>query len=148
MTRIKSSMHDSNILDNTYLRKHDYETDLITKYVLCGSHREDERRRRDEDGPSNGVQQPALQTTVRRSTRLGRRTSRGEEYMQSRLALPKNLIRPLSVQDHKSEWFRRPALPFAGARRRSGWSNYEGGAAARRGKTQTRLYLVLVEADG
>ena len=48
--------------------KHDYETDLITKYVLCESRREDERCRRDEDGPSNGAQQPALQTTVRRSS--------------------------------------------------------------------------------
>src|SRR6185312_1547571 len=40
---------------------------------------------------------------------------------QSRRALPKNLIRPLPVQDPKGERFRRPALPFAGARRRSGW---------------------------
>ena len=72
---------------------------LITKYVLCGSRREDERRRLNEDGPSNGSQQPALQTTVCRNTRLRRRTSRGEEDEQSRLALPKNLIRPLPVQD-------------------------------------------------
>ena len=36
---------------------------MIIKYVLCGSRREDERRRRDEDGPSNGAQQPAMQTT-------------------------------------------------------------------------------------
>ena len=73
ITRIKPSMHDSNILDSTYIikydiRKHDYETDLITKYVLCGSRREDERCRRDEDGPSDGAQQPALQTMVRRSS--------------------------------------------------------------------------------
>ena len=40
---------------------------------------------------------------------------------QSRRALPKNLIRSLPVQDPKGERFRRPALPFAGARRRSGW---------------------------
>ena len=40
---------------------------------------------------------------------------------QSRRALPKNFIRPLPVQDPKGERFRRPALPFAGARRRSGW---------------------------
>jgi hypothetical protein len=113
--------------------------DLITKHVLCGSRRENERCRLDEDGPSKGSQQPALQTTVRRNTRHGRKTSRGEEDEQSRLALPKNLIRPLPVQDHNSKRFRRPALPFAGARRRSGWSNYEGGAAAWRGKTLTRL---------
>ena len=29
---------------------------------------------------------------------------------------------PSPVQDHKGEWFRRPAVPFAGARRRTGWS--------------------------
>ena len=78
MTRIKPRMHDSNILDSTYikkhdLRKHDYETDLITKYVLCGSRREDEMCRWDEDGPSNGAQHPALQMTVHRSSWLGRR---------------------------------------------------------------------------
>ena len=63
--------------------------DMITKHVLCGSRQEDERRRLNEDGPSNGSQQPALQMTVRRNTRLGRRTSRGEEDEPSRLALPK-----------------------------------------------------------
>ena len=40
---------------------------------------------------------------------------------QSRRALPKNLIRPLPVQNFKDKKFRRPALPFAGARRHSGW---------------------------
>ena len=40
---------------------------------------------------------------------------------QSRRALPKNLIRPLPVQDPKGERFWRLALPFAGARRSSGW---------------------------
>ena len=39
------------------------------------------------------------------------------------------------MQDHKDGRFRRPALPIAGARRRSGWSSYDGGAAMRRGKT-------------
>ena len=29
---------------------------------------------------------------------------------------------PFPVQDHKDERFRRPAVPFAGARRRTGWS--------------------------
>ena len=29
---------------------------------------------------------------------------------------------PSPVQDHKDERFRRPAVPFAGARRRTGWS--------------------------
>ena len=41
------------------------------------------------------------------------------------MALPKNLIRPLPVQDHKSERFQRPALPFASARRCSGWSKLQ-----------------------
>ena len=107
---------------NIINRKHDYELDLITKYVLSGSRWEDERRRQNKDGPSNGVQQPALQTTVCHSTRLGRRTSRGEEDVQSRLALPKNLIRSLPVQDHRSERFWRSALPFASACRCSGRS--------------------------
>jgi len=40
---------------------------------------------------------------------------------QSRRALLKNLIRPLPVQNFKDKRFRRPALPFAGARRHSGW---------------------------
>ena len=65
-------MHDSHTRQYVYhkydLSKYDYETDLITKYVLCGSRREDERHRRDEDGPSNGAQQPVLQTMVRRSS--------------------------------------------------------------------------------
>ena len=29
---------------------------------------------------------------------------------------------PSPVHDHKGNWFQRPALPFAGGRRRSGWS--------------------------
>ena len=48
---------------------------------------------------------------------------------QSRRALPKNLIRPLPVQD--------PALPFAGDAR-DGEDN-GGGAAARGGKTLTQI---------
>ena len=42
-------------------------------------------------------------------------------FEQSHEALPKNLIRPLPVQDHKCEGFQRPALMFADARRCSGW---------------------------
>jgi hypothetical protein len=34
--------------------------------------------------------------------------------------LPKNLIRPLPVQDLEGEGFRRPVHPIADARRRSG----------------------------
>ena len=58
---------------------------------------------------------------------------------QSHRALPKNLIHPLPVQDPKGERFRRPALPFAGARRRSDGEDYGGGAAARGGKTLTQI---------
>ena len=58
---------------------------------------------------------------------------------QSCRALPKNLIRPLPMQDPKGERFRRPALPFAGARRRSDGEDYGGGAAARGGKTLTQI---------
>ena len=38
------------------------------------------------------------------------------------MVLPKNLIRPLPMQDHKNEWLWRPAFLFAGACMRSGWS--------------------------
>jgi hypothetical protein len=34
--------------------------------------------------------------------------------------LPKNLIRPLPMQDLEGEGFRRPGLPIVDARRRSG----------------------------
>src|SRR6266508_3797835 len=66
---------------------------------------------------------PTTNPTVLRAAGLGGKTSRGDERKQLRGALPKNLIRPLLVQDRKGEWFRRPALPFTGARRRSGWSS-------------------------
>jgi hypothetical protein len=62
------------------------------------------------------------QTTVSGTARLGWKTSHGEQREESRKVLPKNLIRPLPVQDHKSERFRRPALLFAGACKRLGWS--------------------------
>ena len=112
-------MQYSNILDS---KNSINMIDLITKYVLSGSRWENERHRRDKDGPSNRAQQSVFQTIVRRSSRLGRRTSHGEDLEQSRLAVPKNLIRPLLLQDHKSERFRRPALSFAGAHRCSGCS--------------------------
>ena len=53
---------------------------------------------------------PIANPTVLRAAGLGGKTSRGVEREQSREALPKNLIRPLPVQDRKGEWFRRPAL--------------------------------------
>ena len=51
---------------------------------------------------------------------------------QSRRALPKNLIRSLPVQDPKGERFRRPALPFAGARDARDGEDHGGGAVARK----------------
>ena len=63
---------------------------------------------------------------------------------QSRRALPKNLIRPLPVQDLKGERFRRPALLFAGAR---DGEDYGGGAAVRGGKTLTQIRCILVAAN-
>ena len=67
---------------------------------------------------------------------------------QSRRALPKNLIRPLPVQDLKGERFRRPALLFAGARRRSGWRRLRWRRNSKReGKTLIQIRSVLVAAD-
>ena len=63
-----------------------------------------------------------MNTTMSSTARLGRKTTRDDEFEQSRTALPKNLIRPLPVQDRKDERFWRPALPRADARRRLGWS--------------------------
>jgi hypothetical protein len=55
--------------------------------------------------------------------------------------LPKNLIRPLPVQDLEDEGFRRPALLIADARLRSGWRELEGGSAMKRGESETRIDL-------
>ena len=43
---------------------------------------------RTKNGPPNGEQQPALQTTVHHSSRLGRRTIRGEDLEQRGEAKP------------------------------------------------------------
>jgi hypothetical protein len=49
------------------------------------------------------------------------RGRRRQKITSSRVRmLPKNLIRPLLVQDLEGEGFRRRALPIADARRRSG----------------------------
>ena len=64
----------------------------------------------------------AMNTTMSSTARLGREMTRDDEHEQSRIVLPKNLIRPLAVQDRKDERFRRPALPRADAHRRLGWS--------------------------
>ena len=83
-----------------------------------------------------------VETTERGTAGLGRKTTRDDDIEQSREALPKNLIRPLPVQDRKSEWFRRPALPFVGARRRSGWSRL------RRRRKQREEAKTLARFDG
>ena len=48
----------------------------------------------------------AMNTTMSSTARLGRKTTRDDEFEQSRTALPKNLIRLLPVQDRKDERFR------------------------------------------
>jgi hypothetical protein len=50
--------------------------------------------------------------------------------------LPKNLIRPLPVQDLENEGFRRPALLIADARLRSGRRELKGGSAMKRGESE------------
>ena len=74
------------------------------------------------DSVDDDVGDDLLLTAMNSTARLGRKTTRDDEFEQSRTALPKNLIRPLPVQDRKDERFRRPALPRADARRRLGWS--------------------------
>jgi hypothetical protein len=53
--------------------------------------------------------------------------------------LPKNLIRPLPVQDLEDEGFRRPALLIAYARLRSGRRELKSGSAMKRGKSETGM---------
>jgi hypothetical protein len=54
--------------------------------------------------------------------------------------LPKNLIRPLLVQDLEDEGFRRPALLIADAPPRSGRRELKGGSAMKRGESELGLY--------
>jgi hypothetical protein len=58
-------------------------------------------------------------------------------------ALPKNLIRPLPVQDLEDEGFRRPALLIADARLRLGQRELKGGAAMKRGESETEMSWML-----
>jgi hypothetical protein len=53
--------------------------------------------------------------------------------------LPKNLIRPLPVQDLEDEGFRKPALLIADARLRSGRRQLKGGSAMKRGESETGM---------
>ena len=86
---------------------------LIVSYYGCDSV---------DDDVGDDLLLTAMNTTMTSTARLGRKTTCDDEFEQSRTALPKNLIRPLPVQDRKDERFRRPALPRADARRRLGWS--------------------------
>ena len=68
-------------------------------------------------------------------------------FEQSRQALPKNLIRPLPVQDREDGFSgdllsRSPVHTDARDE-----EDYGGGAAARIGKTLTQIRLILVKAD-
>jgi hypothetical protein len=55
--------------------------------------------------------------------------------------LPKNLIRPLPVQDLEDEGFRRPALLIADAPLRSGRRELKGGSTMKRGESKTGMIL-------
>jgi hypothetical protein len=55
--------------------------------------------------------------------------------------LPKNLIRPLPVQDLKGRGFRRPALPIADARQRSRWRQLQCDTVVSRGENLTQVGL-------
>jgi hypothetical protein len=61
---------------------------------------------------------------------------RSEDHEQSRRTLPKNLIRPLPVQDLEDEGFRRPALLIVYAPLRSGRRELKGGSAMKRGESE------------
>jgi hypothetical protein len=66
-------------------------------------------------------------------------STRSEDHEQSRRTLPKNLIRPLPVQDLEDEGFRRPALLSADARLRSGRRELKGDSAMKRGESETGM---------
>ena len=93
---------------------------LIVSYYGCDSV---------DDDVGDDLLLTAMNTTMSSTARLGRKTTRDDEFEQSRTALPKNLIRPLPVQDRKDERFRRPALPRADARQRLDGVDYDGGAS-------------------
>ena len=65
---------------------------------------------------------------------------RGQMITSSRVkTLPKNLIRPLPVQDLEDEGLRRPALLIADAPLRSGRRELKGGSAMKRGESETGM---------
>ena len=67
---------------------------LIVSYYGCDSV---------DDDVGDDLLLTAMNTTMSSTARLGRKTTRDDEFEQSRTALPKNLIRPLPVQDRKDE---------------------------------------------
>jgi hypothetical protein len=65
---------------------------------------------------------------------------RGQKITSSRVkTLPKNLIRPLPVQDLEDKGFRRPALLIADARLRSGRRELKGSSAMKRSESETGM---------
>lgn len=62
--------------------------------------------------------------------------------------LPKNLIRPLPVQDLEDEGFRRPALLIADAPLRSGRRELKGGSAMKRGESELGSGMIWRLAAG
>ena len=66
-------------------------------------------------------------------------STRSEDHEQSVKTLPKNLIRPLPVQDLEDEGFRRPALLIADAPLRSRRRELKGGSAMKRGESETGM---------
>ena len=99
---------------------------LIVSYYGCDSV---------DDDVGDDLLLTAMNTTMSSTALLGRKTTRDDEFEQSRTALPKNLIRPLPVQDRKDERFRRPALLIADAPLRSGRRELKGGSAMKRGES-------------
>jgi hypothetical protein len=74
---------------------------------------------------------------------------RGQMITSSRVkTLPKNLIRPLAVQDLEGEGFRRPALLIADAPLRSGRRKLKGDSAMKRGESELGSGMIWRLAAG
>jgi hypothetical protein len=84
----------------------------------------------------------------RADTPFGRRAVVEALGAVTRRTLPKNLIRLLPVQDRKDKGSGDLLTPVAGARKRSDWSSYSGGAIARRGKNPSSTGYVLAWPAG
>ena len=64
---------------------------------------------------------------------------------QSHSTLPKNLIRPLPMQDHKSKRFQRSALPFACTRWLGMGQTTKAAHQREKTKTLTQIRLIFGE---